>query len=1146
MCKLDNVDSENKEGVVPNVAARSEALSDGVWVVGLTLSGDHPARSHRPPTRFHFVLDNSGSMGSNTRHAKECFADLVGLANGPCSLVAFDSQARLLGETFCSPEAFRAAKLPNQGGTNITAGVEAAVDIIKRCESHSIEGERTHHVLVLLSDGAHTVGPKPELRLPGLGAELHAGFPALRLSVVVVGVTRSSDTSMGMLLKQSLETVALPALEPIYFANTPAMMGQVLSQMHAGLASLRGSLVHVVSPSSCHFVRAVGEDGVSSVDVLADAEEQALLCLGAAPPATLVVDGVSVRCTPPEQGPASFDTELVTAALQTVVDAMRVRRVAIGADGVRPAVEQLSSWVLSLEARSAEQRAATSGVELSLAKASPASRLAQHKALKRATHGARELRNQLAEIDAHNANDSASQAAFLTGASSKYGAKALVRSAAHNGSVDSADRVCEMSSDLARIAPKMKQALREDFCGKLATLEDDGRARLRERLCALLPGSVQCEAIHRLCSGSVTMKALDDDMQLAKLVDSGIVVESLMTVTNNMRQSYISLYTAWEQLNEWCDCTMATASCRTEYELLMCLGSLGYPIDVQRRAATQMDPYAMDITRVRASLADTASLSTALQSDQAICPPEGGVAVQDLLVLVDPDVPRASRLAMSSMLLKESYTSVILCRDLHMFTGNKMRIALHAHALLAALQPPPVVASKDDLEAQLRRQYLGRAFQCAQCRFGPIDHLACEDLQAHHGEQVNGAIINNACPKCHWFSEHLGDWPKWDGTVPSEAIDGSGAQSQANGEECLSAASVDIALRICYSARALWQVGAESEADSLCQKLANWDTLTAADGVDHPVQVLLASAVLDDLPEGALGLVPVLGLLNEVCARRARDQLRQTSGTDEASVVKAAHKRAAAFLGITAVSAPSACPLEQPEPGREAVMESCCADYALDTEVFDFKGWVRDTLKPWTSALVFARRLRSLLQTRTGGWPQLARDMEAGPDRYVDVVQALQKKPNSKESLRALLGVERPCDAPCVLATMAAQAFLHQSSQLRRVIAAGGSLQQPLGDVRDSNTLRSLCVQVRMTIYEERVAEKMREWGRLGASLTFQRARAVDLEQYADMCQNHGGHVHGLDKPTFWGLWNAATGPKAKQFLSSANQGFLEKHGRTK
>merc|ERR1719191_1704687 len=109
-----------------------------------------------------------------------------------------------------------------------------------------------------------------------------------------------------------------------------------------------------------------------------------------------------------------------------------------------------------------------------------------------------------------------------------------------------------------------------------------------------------------------------------------------------------------------------------------------------------------------------------------------------------------------------------------MFTGNKMRIALHAHALAAIVQRQlaPTIRSKQskqDLEAQLRRQYLGRAFQCAKCSFGPIDHFACGDLEAHHGEDVGGATINNACPRRDWFSESLRDWPKWDGTVPPEA-----------------------------------------------------------------------------------------------------------------------------------------------------------------------------------------------------------------------------------------------------------------------------------------------------------------------------------------------------------------------------------------
>merc|ERR1719282_839416 len=183
------------------------------------------------------------------------------------------------------------------------------------------------------------------------------------------------------------------------------------------------------------------------------------------------------------------------------------------------------------------------------------------------------------------------------------------------------------------------------------------------------------------------MDVLAADPELAALVDSGAAIEPLLTVAGQLRQSFLSLQSAWEQLKDWCD--PATDACGTEYQLLMCFGAHGYPIDVQRCDATQMDPYAMAVTRVRAAPADSASLLTALHSDQQVVPPEGGVPLQDLLVLVDPDVPRASRLAANSTLMREAFTSVVLCRDLHMYTGNKMRLALHAHSLLAAVQPPP-------------------------------------------------------------------------------------------------------------------------------------------------------------------------------------------------------------------------------------------------------------------------------------------------------------------------------------------------------------------------------------------------------------------------------------------------------------------------
>jgi hypothetical protein len=326
----------------------------------------------------------------------------------------------------------------------------------------------------------------------------------------------------------------------------------------------------------------------------------------------------------------------------------------------------------------------------------------------------------------------------------------------------------------------------------------------------------------------------------------------------------------------------------------------------------------------------------------------------------------------------------------------------------------------------------------------------------------------------------------------------------------------------------------------LCEKLAGWVSLTNADGVEHPVQLLLALSVVDELPDGALGFVPLLSLLNEACARVARGELRQIAGTDEPAVVAAARKRVASFLGVTSSSAPNTRSLEESEPTRDAVMEACCADYFLDESSFNFKEWVRNVLEPWQAALSFVKRLRTALSSREGGWPRLAKDMETGPGAYTDLVQILQRPASKDESLRALIGVAHPGEAPRVLATIAAQAFLHQSSQLRRTVAMGGTLREPLGDVRDSNTLRSLCVDLRMSVYEERVAAKMREWSRVGSSLTRTRARAVDLNEYSHMC---GSHVHGLDKQTFWGLWHAATGDKAKEFLRRANDGFVQKHG---
>jgi hypothetical protein len=43
--------------------------------------------------------------------------------------------------------------------------------------------------------------------------------------------------------------------------------------------------------------------------------------------------------------------------------------------------------------------------------------------------------------------------------------------------------------------------------------------------------------------------------------------------------------------------------------------------------------------------------------------------------------------------------------------------------------------------------------------------MACNNLRTHHGEQRGPGRINNACPRCGWFRDSIGEWPRWDGRV---------------------------------------------------------------------------------------------------------------------------------------------------------------------------------------------------------------------------------------------------------------------------------------------------------------------------------------------------------------------------------------------
>jgi interleukin-1 receptor-associated kinase 4 len=74
------------------------------------------------------------------------------------------------------------------------------------------------------------------------------------------------------------------------------------------------------------------------------------------------------------------------------------------------------------------------------------------------------------------------------------------------------------------------------------------------------------------------------------------------------------------------------------------------------------------------------------------------------------------------------------------------------------------------LEQQMQKE-LPTARQCGQCGVGPVIHEGCWDYAAHQGEQHGTARINNACPRCGWFSRDANLWPKWNGKMPRDEAD---------------------------------------------------------------------------------------------------------------------------------------------------------------------------------------------------------------------------------------------------------------------------------------------------------------------------------------------------------------------------------------
>lgn len=695
-------------------------------------------------------------------------------------------------------------------------------------------------------------------------------------------------------------------------------------------------------------------------------------------------------------------------------------------------------------------------------------------------------------------------------------------------------------------------------CGEICLISRQGnddpfeihwRVQLGESI--PLPGpAVAAVSEDRKSTGETSLSPKTNDIlatlgsKVKEFVDSGALANYLNEAFFGGRQSYLSLTNPWEHIAEWLDLELGK-DFESQWEMLLYAGSLAYPITVERSAGTKMNPFQLKVTKIHSTAIDTASLCCANHSGINTYGPEGGEPIKDALVLVDPSCPEASTVVASSCLLGETFTSVVVSRDLHMYTGVSMKIALLGQSLFRCLQPEPTAKDRSGIVADIRREFLGKAYQCSDCGFGPVDHGGCSDLFSHHGEvDAGGGVASNACPLCGWFSEALADWKLWDGTVPQTMIDerDSGSGNRKPATKPL-ATKMELVLRIAYSFRKLFfrsQNSIKEFYDTLAQKLIDWDLgLTTQDEIDGLVQVLLALMTSDKISDEeavAAAFAPpvILAIVNEACARAARKKFRSVALGDEAEVKKLAVKRVTSMLRVSPETAPETTEsLFEPEPTREEVEESCAREYSISADSDNDREWVQQIANRWCTALSLAKALRTSIIQRGGGWQKLEQDMETSLWNYEDVVQDLQNA--------ELDDIVKMCDLEektleRTLTTMATQAYLYNK----------GSSREELPDVTCGETLSDIARDMRMQIYFERVREKMAQWTSQGEQLAFLKARASDIGQYTEMVDAHK-HVHGMSKEMFWGLWEAAIcdgygGDKVWAFLRTANDSFRLAH----
>ncbi len=565
-----------------------------------------------------FVLDNSSSMGHYSHDALikiGCsFFDMA--CTVPGTLIAFDTHTTIYENLANSKDVLKIT-LPRQNATDITTAIQKAIRCIANDPDKSI-----HHVLTFLSDGQHNSGPMltnfDDLKVQ-LGSDC-------KLSVIVVGIAQC-DTSLGMRIKTSLETVSIPGLESIYFAKSHSeefelVAAQVLSSMEAFFVG--GTQHNIAFANAEHAFFLDSYSPHTSVYLRSNAQILIAKKIQNHNDPVLLFDGVPVFV----QQTQIFNPSDIEGFFDIVVPKLSQLKIAnngnmqllnprlILLDTLLQCAEQVIMAVKKAHLQETEvEFKGDHDDEYKKIDTKTRLRLVRKK-WKTAEMLFQSERSRIEQLRATIQNTSASQAAYLIGINKKYAAKAVARAATVN-----------ISSQ---------------------------------------------EVLHSLASTIIP-----------KLEASFAVQNNVQN--ENVPMSILSCNTAREQLQDWITTAkMPDLQCEDIYSLLVAFGFVGYPVDFLLNNAVQVDPFQTQCLDIETVPIDTCTLMFAKRMDHKLLSPNSQKPMSNCLVLVDCVCPKACLVAMRSEVY-QYLLSCSLCNDLYMYNGQ-MTFAAHAHALLRCMK----------------------------------------------------------------------------------------------------------------------------------------------------------------------------------------------------------------------------------------------------------------------------------------------------------------------------------------------------------------------------------------------------------------------------------------------------------------------------